>query len=102
MQTTSQETQALSAVAEQAARDKRTSFIFLICFIEAERSAAILYKHWRGLRSRSTKHSPLKDAIFEGYIALDGEARSCAKQLTERGQLLFAFPGTTVLQGCAA
>ena len=101
MQTTSQETQALTA-AEFIALDQRTRFIFLICFLDAARNADILNKHWLKLLSRSTKASPFKDAVFEGYIALSQEADRCARKLTERGQLLFAFQGTTVLQGCAA
>ena len=102
MQTTTQETQALNAVANQAARDKRTRCIFLICFLEAERSAAILGQQWSRMLSRNIKPSALQDAIFEGHIALVAETNRCASELTIRGQLLFAFPETTVLQGCAA
>lgn len=101
MQTTSQEITALSA-AELIALNQRTRFIFLICFLDAARNADILDNHWKKLLSRSTKPSPFKDAVFEGYIALTHEAERCARKLTERGQLLFAFQGTTVLRGVEA
>jgi len=99
MQTTTQERQALTDAQAQA---KRTRHIFLICFLDAQRSAQELEKHRNALVRRSKKSTPLQAALWDGLFALHKETNACARELTQRGQLLFAFPGTTALEGCAA
>lgn len=99
MQTTTQERQALT---DAEAKAKRVRHIFLICFLDAQRSAQELEKHRKALARRSKKSTPLQAALWDGLVALHKETNACAHELTKRGHLLFAFPGTTALQGCAA
>lgn len=92
----------------QAAEDRRTRYIFVTCMLEAQRSAQVLLDKRdqlmkptarRPVRGNDTK---LTDALWDGYTALESEARECAKKALEYGQILHCFEGTTVLQGGAA
>lgn len=102
MQTTSQETQALTA-AEQAAREKRHEFIYLICFLEADEHAHALTQQQKAIWKRNGfRNTPYTEALSHARYALNDIAAEHARKLTRDGKLLFAFQGTTVLQGCAA
>ena len=81
---------------------KRVRFIFLICFLEADQHRAALKQHYDKLsQSKCAPCAAVLDSVWAGYCALQTEAISCALHLRDRGHLLFAHPGTTVLQGCA-
>lgn len=75
--------------------------IHLCCFLEAQRHSEVLLRQWHKLTGKTSQSAALKRATWEGYWALKTEAERCADKLTKRGQLLFAFPGTTALQGGA-
>lgn len=69
---------------------------YLQWLLEAATHAQALYK----LHSKR-KAGPDQEALWDGYYALKLKAEEYAKTLTERGGLLFAFPGTAALKGGA-
>jgi hypothetical protein len=101
---------ATTAAAEQQAakqkadaEEREAQFIFVTCFLNARRNAEILQKEAIAkFDAKSPKHRALADAMWAGSNELRNEARTCLKSLMYRGQLLFAFDGTTVPQGGAA
>lgn len=91
-----------------SAVDRQTRLIFVLCLLEAQQNAQTLLIE-RAKQQKPTKshpqgryESPLLDALWAGYNALRLEADRCAKEARQRGQLLYCFEGTTVLEGCAA
>lgn len=66
-------------------------------FLEAAISSELLKAKWL-----AAKQSPMADALFNGYWALHGRANDMARSAKENGQLLFAWAGTTALDGGAA
>lgn len=100
---TAHEAQALTAAEADAASQKRTDFIYLILFLEAEQHAHTLNQQKRAIFKRNGyRETPYTKALSAARWALDDIARDKARNLTRDGHLLFAFQGTTVLQGGAA
>lgn len=83
-------------------RATTAQLIFVKSFLESTGHAELLYAEFAKPKKRTTaKSQALHDALWNGYYKLKTDAEDCANKLTERGQLLFAFPGTTVLQAVA-
>lgn len=78
--------------------ERRAKYIHVEIAIDAARSADAL----RRLYLRRKHASAEKEALWDGYAALDRKVRECIWAAIERNQLLFCFEGTTVLQGGAA
>ena len=76
--------------------------IHLVVFLEAAINSELLRAAYIKSIKGSRDKTPYAKALFDGYWTLRNKAREQAFDLTRRGQLLFAFPGTTVLQGGAA
>jgi hypothetical protein len=88
------------ALTQEDRDAKRTENIYLILFLEAESSAKTLSNQRNTIYRRNRyKDTTYTDALWRGYCALNDQARNYARQLTEDGKLLFAFAGTTALQG---
>ena len=51
---------------------------------------------------KTAKARALQDVMLHSFGLMQGEIRTSIKYVVESGQLLFAFPGTTVLEGGAA
>lgn len=91
---------------DQLSSDQRqTRLIFVLCLLEAQQNAQTLLIE-RAKQQKPTKshpqgryESPLLDALWAGYNALRQEAARCAEEARLRGQLLYCFEGTTVLEG---
>lgn len=87
-----------------AALERRAKFIFLTCLLEAQQAMQVLNAERQRLQGGTKRNplrfvpsSPLIDALWAGYYALHDEASRCADAVLDRGQLLFAFEGTTLL-----
>lgn len=92
-----------TAKQKSDAEDREAQFIYVTCFLKARHNADILQKEAvNRFSAKSLKSQALGDAMWAGSHELRNEARTCLRELMNRGQLLFAFPGTTVLQGGAA
>lgn len=94
---------AHAAMLRQAdAKTRRTRFTFIDSLLNAQRFIERLKKHrnlqWKRSQWRDT---PLADALSGGIYALESEAYRHAETIQRDGDLLFAFEGTTVLQGVA-
>lgn len=70
-------------------------FIFLKCFLRGQQDAELLLLQRRRIKGVSARSEALRDALWSGYWSLTQEVERCGRELTERGHLLFAFPGTT-------
>lgn len=91
-----------TAEQKSDAEDRKAQFIYVTCFLKARHNADILQKEAVSrLSAKSRKSWELGDAMWAGSHELRNEARTCLRELMNRGQLLFAFPGTTVAQGGA-
>jgi hypothetical protein len=77
--------------------------IHLVVFLECAIASEVLHAAYlKLLKIGKGKQTAYATALYEGYWALRQKAGEQANFLKNRGQLLFAFPGTTVLQGGAA
>lgn len=86
---------------------RRARFIFIKCLLKTQRAYVQLDAHRTSMVRRNAKrgcmhNTPLTDALWEALCALLAQAGMEAKAVRERGHLLFAWEGTTVLQGGAA
>lgn len=68
-------------------------------FLESAICSEVLKAQWQ---KTNLKHGALSEALFNGWWTLRAKADEFAVTAKERGQLLFAFAGTTVLEGGAA
>lgn len=73
---------------------KGKDLIFVRCGLEEQRHAEVLYKAY----CRYTRDYEKSRAIWSGYCALKRTYEESARHAKTRGQLLFFFPGTTVLR----
>lgn len=99
----------MSSAEQQAARQfseaemREAKIIFVKRFLAVRNSAEILEKEALDRRHAKTqKTQALREALWDGSHELRDEARRCLREAINRGQLLFAFDGTTVLEGGAA
>jgi len=83
-------------------RDTPVGYINLVVFLESALCAEQLRAEYEKKATKGRHRTPVGIALFQGFWELNAKAKEYAQRLTERGQLLFAFPGTTVLQGGAA
>jgi hypothetical protein len=75
----------------------RVQFIFLRCYLKRSINAELLKAEYeRRRRQTSGKSHALSDAMWDGYRNVLDDAERCFYELTQRGQLLFAFHGTTL------
>lgn len=78
-------------------------FYCLKNFLYSAISYELLFAEYKKKCARQGhRDSPVIVALWEGYFSLLQNSEERAKQLRDRGQLLFAFAGTTVLQGGAS
>mgnify|MGYP000120148433 CR=1 FL=1 len=77
-------------------QDKELNFIWVQSFLEERRHADQLWKMTTGAKGSALA------AIVAGWGALKCESERSLRHAIARGQLLFCFDGTTVLQGGAA
>lgn len=68
-------------------------------FLESAISSEVLKVQWH---KTCLKENALSEVLFNGWWSLKTQADDLAAMARERGQLLFAFAGTTVLEGGAA
>jgi hypothetical protein len=89
------------ALAETEAKaEYRRKYIFLLCMLEDQAAAHTLQKQYDKLLIANSGRSQLvRDALWTGICALNDRMRSDTRELRDRGHLLFAFTGTTVLRG---
>jgi hypothetical protein len=78
--------------------EQRRKYIYVRLALEFQRDAAVLFK----LYKRRADGGRDRRSLWNGHYLLDSEASRCVRAAIERGQLLFCFEGTTVLQGGAA
>lgn len=98
--TAAEQQQAAQLLDAQA---RRTSYIFVSNFLEHQRNAEILRRESRTrMQAKTAATLAFGWALWDGSYALEKEAARFLREVMERGQLLFAFDGTTVLQGGAA
>lgn len=71
--------------------------VWLPAFADETRSAHLLEAMW--LRR---KNGPERDALWAGYYALKQVAERTTEHILMRGGILFAWSGSTALQGGAA
>lgn len=76
---------------------KGNSLIFLRCALESRDHAERLFKMFMRRKGISKDI----DAMQAGVHALKDSVRADVRELRDRGQLLFFFTGTTVLQQAA-
>ena len=77
--------------------------IHLVVFLESAIASEVLHAAYlKLLMNRKGESTAYGNALYEGYWALCSQAREQATFLKNRGQLLFAFPGSAVFQGGAA
>ncbi len=82
---------------------KLDRLIFVECLIELQASRDAIYAHYSKLCVQQTNRfldsrQKLIDALWHGFFALHTECKQHAERVRERGQLLFAWEATTVLQ----
>ena len=78
-------------------------FLYLTLFLETQRDAAILKREWLArCLSNNKRVAAFGDALASASFELEEKRNSFLRSLIREGHLLFAFPGTTVLQGGAA
>jgi hypothetical protein len=73
------------------------SLIYVHIALQAAQDAEVLLQ----LRHKRKDNTPASQALWNGYWQLRQEVLRCVSIARDRGQILFAFSGTTVLQGGA-
>ena len=99
----------MQTLYDRAPEALRTQYIWLISLLDVQQAgitlqlerAAIQRRNWTAKRP-SARSMAVVTAMWQGAMALEERAKEYAQECRDRGQLLFAHPDTTVLQGGAA
>lgn len=82
--------------------DPEARLIYVRLLLEFQPHYELISKKWLAMRGKTKQAHAYEDALAASKWALRDQITEFAKCARERGQLLFCFEGTTVLQGGAA
>lgn len=87
-------------MATSLTKDPKFTNLFLL--LELIRHHELICKKWLGMRGKTKQSLAFEDALQAAKWAMHDQITEYIHTARERGQLLFCFEGTTVLQGGAA
>ena len=78
--------------------------IWVFSFLQSAISAEVVEAQYIAASRKTgfSGHSAVANALWNAYVALRDDAAQYIKHARDDGELLFAFAGTTVLEGGAA
>lgn len=73
-------------------------FFSLVWYLRQVAKLAAITPHWKALNAKPRTSHALLFALIEAETSLEDEVADAMRRVVKEGHLLFAFPGTTVLQ----